>query len=174
MVRAARDGPRAAQPVSPPAAFAAAVSEIGCSLSPSYHHIERAGQHVERFCFNCEDFAIDNYVDGVLQIKLDPRRGAPRSHRMANVRAVKRVGKFRNQSQAANRPPVNVFDLPLSIAACGAIIILPPVNLLLLKATKQTAAVVTLPIGVQRKRAAAQSSERNEHAHEIARLAQEF
>ncbi len=64
--------------------------------------------------------------------------------------------------------------MPLSIEACGAIIILPPVYLLLLKATNRQRRSSRSPSARKRKRAAAQPRQGNEHAHQIAELAQKF
>ena len=86
MIRAPRNGPRAAKPL-----LAGGLRRRGrgnrlFAFRRSYHYIERAGQHFQRFRLEREHLSVDHDVDGILQVEFDARSRAPRSHRMPDVR----------------------------------------------------------------------------------------
>ena len=141
----------------------------------SYHHVQRSGEHFERLHFEREHFSVHDDVHRFPEIEFDPRQ--PRGGKPADGGYASRQtssGRFRTRPPRPMGPQCTYSIEPLSIEACGAIIILPPVYLLLLNATNRQRRSSRSPSarkGNGRRRSRARETSTPD---QIAELSQEF
>ena len=166
---------RRKSPLAGSLSLAGAELTLAVRFRRSYHHVQRAGQHLQRSTSRVKYFAIHDHIHGFPNpnsIRFAVRREARRC-RMCEPSTT--FCMIPHQADRARWVPNAHIQLcRCRSTACGAIIILPPVYLLLLKATNRHRRVVALAIGPQGKRAAAQARERNQHTHQITELSQKF
>ena len=106
-------------------------TQLSCQLSRD--NVERSGKHIQFLAMQREHFPIDHDVDGSIQLELDAPHGFALGQRMFDMRPVIKPGRLRISPTRPIGPQRTYSTKPSSISALGAIIIVPPVNLLLLK-----------------------------------------
>src|SRR5262249_27970657 len=140
----------------------------------SYVHVHGRGNDVQRAAFEGDHFAVDHDIDGLLEIELDVANGAPGSERMLDMAPVIELGQGAQEADAADRTPADKLDQTVGCVGLRGDFHSSAGKLAVVKGQKKRAALVPVSIFIaaQSKHATAELSDPDQHAEQIADMAE--